>query len=103
MLLQPEWITAEHLAAAKEEVARKKKGLAGLEKVRLERFAEGPAVQIMHLGPYSEETENIRKLHARIAELGGRPVGKHHEIYLSDPRRAAPEKMKTVLRQPYRQ
>jgi hypothetical protein len=101
MLLQPEWITAELVATAKEEVARKKKGPAGLERVRFERFTEGPAVQIMHLGPYSEETENIAKLHANIAELGGQPVGKHHEIYLSDSRRVTPEKMKTVVRQPY--
>lgn len=100
LLRQPEGVTAEQVEAAKAEVLRKK-GLAGLEKVRLVRWAEGPAVQIMHVGPYGEETENIARLHAKIAELGGRPRGKHHEIYLSDPRRAAAEKMRTVLRQPY--
>jgi hypothetical protein len=55
----------------------------------------------MHIGPYSAEGPNIQKLHHKIAEIGGKLSGKHHEIYLSDPRRAAPDKMKTVVRQPY--
>jgi hypothetical protein len=55
----------------------------------------------MHIGPYSAEGPNIQKLHHKITEIGGKLSGKHHEIYLSDPRRAAPDKMKTVVRQPY--
>jgi len=58
-------------------------------------------VQIMHIGPYATEAEDIQALHARIAELGGKPSGLHHEIYLSDVSRTAPEKLKTVIRQPY--
>jgi len=68
--------------------------------VRLERFAEGPAAQVMHVGPYSTEGPTIERLHAFIAEQGGERSGKHHEIYLSDPRRSAPEKLKTIIRQP---
>jgi hypothetical protein len=56
----------------------------------------------MHIGPYSAEGPNIQKIHAKIHEIGGQLSGKHHEIYLSDPRRADPAKLKTVVRQPYK-
>jgi hypothetical protein len=68
--------------------------------VRLERFSEGRAAQVMHIGPYATEGPTIQRLHAFIAEQGCERAGKHHEIYLSDPRRSAPEKMKTIVRQP---
>lgn len=68
--------------------------------LRVETFAEGPAAQILHLGPYAAERPSIERLHAAIAAEGFRPVGRHHEIYLGDPRRAAPGKLKTILRQP---
>jgi hypothetical protein len=55
----------------------------------------------MHIGPYSAEGPNIQRIHNKIKEIGGKLSGKHHEIYLSDPRRVAPQKMKTVIRQPY--
>ena len=58
------------------------------------------AAQILHLGPYDTEAETIKKLHAFIAERGLERRGKHHEIYLGDPRRAAPERLKTIIRQP---
>ncbi len=63
---------------------------------------EGCAAQLMHLGPYADEGPNIAKIHAFIANLGGTLTGKHHEIYLGDPRKTAPEKLKTIIRQPYR-
>jgi len=72
-----------------------------LGKLRLERFAEGRAAQLLHTGPYSAEAPNIERLHAFIAEQGGKLSGRHHEIYLSDPRRVAPERLKTIIRQPF--
>lgn len=99
MMMQPDFITAEWVQQACAEVARKSNPPA-LAKVRFESFAEGKAAQIMHIGPYSAEKPTIEKLHHFIAEQGYVPVGKHHEIYLGDPRRAAPDKLKTIIRQP---
>lgn len=99
MMMQPELVTEALFAEAVAEV-RKKKAPAAIDKVRLERYAEGRSAQIMHIGPYSEEGPNIARLHAFIDESGYEKTGKHHEIYLGDPRRAAPEKMKTIIRQP---
>jgi len=99
MVMQPEWITAEMVAAAIKQVM-KKKDLPALPKLRLERYHEGLAVQIMHVGPYAAEGPTIARMHAFIEEKGYEPSGKHHEIYVSDPRRTAPEKLKTVVRQP---
>jgi hypothetical protein len=71
-----------------------------LAQLRLERFCEGLCMQIMHVGPYSEEPATVAKMDAFAREHGYVKRGKHHEIYLGDPRRAAPEKLKTVLRHP---
>jgi hypothetical protein len=102
MIMQPEWITTEIFDEALLQV-EKGKNPPALSKVRLEGYHEGMAVQIMHIGPYSEEGPTIAKLHNEfIPESGLEENGKHHEIYLSDPRKVAPEKMKTVLRQPVR-
>jgi hypothetical protein len=79
----------------------KKKNPPALDKVRLERLHEGASAQIMHIGPYADEAPTIARIHQYINEIGCRPRGKHHEIYLSDPRRAAPENLKTVIRQPF--
>lgn len=100
MILQPEEITLEMFEQVRAEVTKKKK-LATLAKVRLETYHEGPVAQIMHRGPYSAEGPTVARLHACIAEHGYSLSGKHHEIYLSDPRKTALEKMKTVIRQPY--
>jgi hypothetical protein len=100
MIMQPDAVTREVFEAAMEKAA--KRSLPALERVRLERFAEGPAAQVMHRGPYSAEGPTIAALHAFIADQGHELAGKHHEIYLSDPRRSAPERMKTILRQPVR-
>jgi hypothetical protein len=101
MLLQPDFVTRKDFENAVAAV-KKKRDNPALDLVRFETFAEGKCVQIMHIGPYSEEGPNIQKLHRKIAEIGGKLSGKHHEIYLSDPRRVTPNKMKTVLRQPYK-
>jgi len=99
MIMQPEFVTAEMFREAIVHV-EKKKALASLEKARLECFVEGPAAQVMHIGPYSAEGPTVERLHRFIAEQGKTRRGKHHEIYLSDARKAAPEKLKTVIRQP---
>ena len=99
MSVQPEFITSKLFSEAMKGV-RQKKDPPGLEKARLESFAEGLCVQILHVGPYSSEPESIAKLEAFAKENGYRMVGKHHEIYLGDPRRAAPSKLRTIIRHP---
>lgn len=100
MIMTPDWITKEIFEGAIEQV-RKGKNPAALNKVRLERYHEGASAQIMHIGSYDDEGPTLAKMHAEfIPENGYTMTGKHHEIYLSDPRRIAPEKLKTVLRQP---
>lgn len=99
MIPQPEQVTKELLAEA-VAAAKKKKPLPALERLRLEIYDEGQAAQILHVGPYSEEMATVERLHSFIKEKGFHLCGKHHEIYLSDPRRTAPEKLKTILRQP---
>jgi len=99
MIMQPDQVTEVLFDEAVDKV-KQKKDLPGLGKLRLERYYEGRAVQILHLGPYSAEGPTIEKLHAFARDNGYQLRGKHHEIYLSDPRRTAPEKIKTVIRQP---
>jgi hypothetical protein len=70
------------------------------DSLRVEPFAEGPVAQLLHLGPYAEERPSIERLHAAIADAGLRPTGRHHELYLGDPRRGSPEKVRTLVRQP---
>ena len=101
MIVQPDPITPQFVQSCLE-AARKKRALPAFDRVRFEAYHEGPSAQIMHIGPYSAEKPNIDRIHAYIAEKGGDPAGKHHEIYLSDPRRTAQEKLKTVIRQPMR-
>ena len=99
MIMQPKLITGAMVEEAIAQV-KEKKNPAALPLVRFEPFTEGTAAQILHIGPFSEEGSTIAKLHAFIEESGYRREGKHHEIYLSDIRRAAPEKWKTIIRQP---
>jgi hypothetical protein len=99
MIMQPDHVTPKVFDEVRA-TATKKKSLSAIGRVRLERFAEGLAAQILHIGPYAAEGPTIQRLHAFIAEQGYERAGKHHEIYLSDPRRASPEKMKTIVRQP---
>jgi hypothetical protein len=99
MIMQPEPVTRNDVIESMAE-AKEKKDPPALQKIRFESFREGYSVQIMHIGPFSEEQPTIDKLHSYAEEQGFRLRGKHHEIYLSDPRRTAPEKIKTVIRQP---
>ncbi len=99
MIMQPEFITGEMVNEAIEKVSIKKNPRA-LSQVRFEAFEEAQAVQIMHRGPFEEEGPTIDKLHTFIEKCGKHKRGSHHEIYLSDFRRAAPENLKTILRQP---
>jgi hypothetical protein len=100
MIMQPEWIAQAVYDQAVEQVARSK-DLPALSKLRLETFHEGLAVQIMHVGSFDDEAPTLDRMHHEfIPGHSYQMVGKHHEIYLSDPRRVAPEKLKTVLRQP---
>ncbi len=68
--------------------------------LRIAAFHEGPVAQVLHVGPYAEERPTIERLHAAIAAAGLRPRGRHHELYLGDPRRSAPERLRTLIRQP---
>ncbi len=99
MVRVPDFITGEMVEAAKRETLRRK-GIEEIEGVSLELFDEGLSAQVLHIGPYSEEASTIRRLHSFIAEKGYEIKGHHHEIYLSDPRRTPPERLKTILRQP---
>ncbi len=102
MILQPDWIGEAHLKAARAEVLMKK-GLPGVEKARLEILDEGLCAQILHVGPYSDEAPTLARLHKDWLPANGLVEnGRHHEIYLSDPRKVAPEKLRTILRQPVR-
>lgn len=102
MIAQPDAVTPAWFERAVDEVVRKK-GPQAASGARLEPFTEGLCGQILHVGPYGAEAPTIARLHAFILECGGRFDGrmqKHHEIYLGDPRRSAPEKLRTIIRQP---
>ena len=99
MIRQPDDVPGEVYDAAVAKMA-KKLGRAVAARVRTERFEEGLCAQLMHRGPYAGEGPDIARLHDFAAAQGFRLRGRHHEIYLSDPRKSAPEKMRTVLRHP---
>jgi hypothetical protein len=108
LIAQPDWIEEDAIAAAVATV-REKAAKAGdppnpaLDRVRLERLTEGSSAQILHVGSYEDESPTLARLHDEWMPQHGLTFnGPHHEIYLSDPGRTAPEKLKTVLRQPVR-
>ena len=105
MIMLPEWVNEAMVNEAIEITKEKKPDLAKLlPKLRVEKYNEGKAAQIMHIGPYSEEGSTVQRVHDLIQKEGGNFDGlkfKHHEIYLSDPRKANPATMKTVIRQPF--
>jgi hypothetical protein len=101
MISQPDAVTSEVFQGARDEL-RRRKDPAALSRVRLEPFEEGLAAQILHVGPYSAEGPTIERLHRFIREEGHTFDGrrqKHHELYLGDPRRSAPERLRTLIRQ----
>jgi hypothetical protein len=99
MIMQPEHVNAELVQEAILQVERKKR-LSTVSKLRFEALTEGQAAQILHIGPFSEEAPAIEALHQFIEEQGYQRAGKHHEIYLNDFRRTAPDRLKTIIRQP---
>jgi hypothetical protein len=98
MIHQPSYADDAVLHAAMADVKRRK-GLAAVDLLRLETFTEGPCAQTLHVGPFTEEGPTIQRVHDFIEERGAL-AGKHHEIYLSDIRRADPGRWKTIIRQP---
>jgi hypothetical protein len=100
MIQQPSPVTRKAFEKGYAE-AKAKKDPAALGKLRFEAFPEGRAAQKLHVGPFTEEGPVIKAIHDRIGAIGAKLRGKHHEIYLSDIRKAAPEKWKTIIRQPY--
>ena len=100
MIVQPDWITPEMVTDAIDKTSAKK-DFAALERVRLLTLTEGMCIQILHVGAYDDETPTLNRLHNHyMPEHSLTFNGLHHEIYLSDARRTAPEKLKTILRQP---
>ncbi len=99
MLMEPPEVSRQLFDESVRQL-RERKNPPGLDKVRLEKFKEGKAAQILYVGPYAAERPTIERLHAFIRGSGYRLSGKHHEIYLGNPQRSAPEKLKTVIRQP---
>jgi hypothetical protein len=99
MIVQPAIVTQAQVDACRSELDRKK-DLPSLSHVEFAAFDEGKAAQILHIGPFTEEGPTIERLHGFITAQGFKLAGKHHEIYLSDIRRAAPAKWKTIIRQP---
>lgn len=76
------------------------KDVPAVDRVAFRMWEEGRCAQLMHVGPYAAEAPSLRRLHAAIRDAGMRPRGRHHEVYLGDPRRSAPERLRTILRQP---
>lgn len=100
MIAVPDWVTADHLDAVRHTV-RSKGGASRLDDLRLETFDEGLVVQTLHVGSYDDEAPVLAEMHDEVIPARSlRMTGKHHEIYLSDARRTAPEKLRTILRQP---
>jgi hypothetical protein len=98
MILQPEPIDAAVVAEA--TALARAKSVTGLDRVSLQKWEEGRCAQLLHVGPYADEGPSIDLLHRAIGAMGLRPHGRHHEIYLGDPRRSRPERLRTILRQP---
>jgi hypothetical protein len=101
MIMQPDFIPRPEVVKAIRRV-REKSGMADFPEVRYEVLMEGRSAQVLHVGPYSAEGPTVKRLHEFIRAEGHILRGKHHEIYLGDPRRAAPEKLRTIVRQPVR-
>jgi len=100
MISLPDAVTASMADEVLRTVTTHKNLRAGAL-ARVEHFAEGRAAQLLYIGSYADETATIARLHGFITDHGGRLVGRHHEIYLSDPRNTAQDKLRTIIRQPF--
>jgi hypothetical protein len=100
MIMQPDHITPGMFQEALAQLRKKRGDKPAFARLRLESFQEGLCIQVMHIGPYAEEMMTIARMDAFATENGYLLHGRHHEIYMGDPRRAAPEKLKTILRHP---
>ncbi len=100
MIVQPEFITGAIVKAAAAELLERRGEMPALARVRLHEWKEGKAVQRLHIGPYNAELPTINAMHEFARENGLALTGRHHEIYMSDPRRTAPARLKTILRHP---
>ena len=99
LIRMPDFVTEKNFEEVKTEVI-KKKGIEKISSILFEKITEGKCIQILHIGPYATEPESINLMKEYMEENGLVENGLHHEIYLSDPRKTGPEKMKTILRQP---
>jgi hypothetical protein len=100
LIMQPPWVTS-HMVDEAIHAVLTKKNLPALSQLRFEDYDEGTSVQILHVGPYDEEGPTVERLHQEYMPAHGLDFnGPHHEIYLSDPRRSAPSKLRTILQQP---
>ncbi len=100
LIVQPDFMDDGIIARSREILDRRGRSSPSVNRTRLARFEEGCAAQLLHVGPYAAEQPNIDRLHDFIRDQHLRPTGHHHEIYLGDPRRAEPSRLKTILRQP---
>lgn len=99
-IMQPDLITLDLLAEALVKLRKKKGDMEAFSRLRLEPFHEGLSIQMLHLGPYSAEPATVEKMDAYLQTEGLRKTGHHHEIYIGDPMRSDPAKLKTILRHP---
>jgi hypothetical protein len=99
MIMQPEWVSGSIFEKVRDRTYKKKVNPA-LQKIKFECYQEGLCVQILYIGAYSNEASTIADMHGYIKSNGYKTNGKHHEIYLGDPRKSAPDKLQTILRQP---
>ena len=107
LMLTPQVVTIRTFETARDQLRQKRGDSPGLGRLRLAELGEGLCMQTMHLGPYATEPATVERMRAFAASEGyedlvGRAGGKHHEIYMGDPRKAKPEKLKTILRHPIR-
>ena len=99
MILQPDHITDDMFREAQIKIKEKKPN-PGIDKLRLDKFNEGLCVQIMHVGPYATEPITVKKMGEFTAQNGYQMQHKHHEVYIGNPLRADPARLKTILRHP---
>lgn len=100
LILQPDFVGEAEMAAAREAHEQRHGPTPALGKVRMVKLDEGRCVQVVHVGAYDAETPTIERMLAFVAAEGLEPCGRHHEIYLSDPRRVPTERLRTILRLP---